>query len=156
MKHDPATPSFTHNAPYREVTQQLLEACGSAWELQSPQCVERKYDNLTPDQLRMLLRARDREVTMMKKLLCELREAFQREFTAKLENCVQAGSSGSPRPPRPLSRRLVPPASKEEEKEEAEDDTDWFDIYCPVSTHRSYLHTTPPGKSQSSCILQNR
>jgi len=128
-----ATPSSQH-APFPEVTQRLLEACGSVWELQSPQCVERKYENLAPDQMRMLLRARDREVAMMKKLLSELREAFHREFTAKLENCVQAGSSGSPRAARPLSR-LVPPRvsrerhDKEEEKEEIEeDDTAWFDI----------------------------
>ena len=121
--------------------QDLLEACSNAFEPNRDRDYERErlYPMLTAPQLRLVLRAREAEIELLRKVIEELNNAFAREFKKKLSTCL---SSEMPlprllrpvKPPRlvysPLPRRqhCQREETKEEEEEEAGEEDDWTDI----------------------------
>ena len=130
--------------------QALLDACGQAFE---PQFQDREkarmYPSFSADQLRLVLRARDTEISILRRAIEELRQAFARELRAKLSRCLDleepyrvTAPSAKP-PPRPV-RLVYKTKTKlchkqeykeeedgqddEEEEEGVEVEDDWTDI----------------------------
>ena len=69
--------------------QDLLEACSNAFEPNRDRDYERErlYPMLTAPQLRLVLRAREAEIELLRKVIEELNNAFAREFKKKLSTC---------------------------------------------------------------------
>ena len=121
--------------------QDLLEACSNAFEPNRDRDYERErlYPMLTAPQLRLVLRAREAEIELLRKVIEELNNAFAREFKKKLSTCLSSEmplprSSVRPgKPPRlvysPLPRRQHCQREEEtKEEEETGEEDDWTDI----------------------------
>lgn len=113
IKISPANSRKIRSLPNIEPTQVLLEACTMAYDSGHSAIVDalisaengETYENLSVDQLCILLRSRDQSIVFLKQMIDELQVSFAREFRRKLSSCITMDSD-TPE----LSPSLPPPS----------------------------------------------